>query len=121
MGKVETDEGLKNVKQYYLNAHNIVLEFNPEGVEIKVGVRDRKSIDVTLPYYRSEIPKSNGFVGRRRELEVLRNCEGTTVVWVYAWHRKDHSRISICNEHYGRDARILAPAFTGRQFPIFRN
>jgi tetratricopeptide (TPR) repeat protein len=79
--RVETDEGLKNVKQYYLNAHNIVLEFNPEGVEIKVGVRDRKSIDVTLPYYRSEIPKSNGFVGRRRELEVLRNCEGTTVVW----------------------------------------
>jgi len=34
-----------------------------------------------LPYYRSEIPKSNGFVGRRTELEVLRNCEGTTVVW----------------------------------------
>lgn len=79
--RVQTDEGLKNVKQYYFNAHNIVLEFNPEGVEIKIGVRDKKSIDVTLPYYRSEIPRSNGFVGRRTELEVLRNCNGTTLVW----------------------------------------
>ncbi|MDG6933956.1 MAG: tetratricopeptide repeat protein [Nitrososphaerota archaeon] len=79
--RIHTSDGFKNVKQYYFDAHNVVLEFNPGGVEIKIGMRDKKNVDLTLPYYRSEIPRSTRFVGRTRELGMLKNLDGTIVVW----------------------------------------
>src|SRR5579875_200786 len=79
--RIQTSDGFKNVKNYYFNASNIILEFKPDGVEIKLGAKYGKGIDLTLPYFRSEIPRPTNFVGRTKELEMLRNVEGTLVVW----------------------------------------
>ncbi|MCL4340428.1 MAG: hypothetical protein M1388_04780 [Thaumarchaeota archaeon] len=79
--RIETVDGFKNVKQYHFNARNILLEFNPKGIQVRLKGYARESLDLAIPFYRSEIPKVPEFIGRERELQYLGGIKGAVVIW----------------------------------------
>ncbi len=79
--KIITREGYKNVKQYYFKSDKLVITFSPEGVEVKAIGAEYEKLDITIPSYKSEIPKITSFVGRNTELDFLKNTAGVKVLW----------------------------------------
>ena len=79
--RIDTADGFKNVKQYSLKNDRIVISFTPNGIEVKTSEAQHDIVDIVTSYYKSEIPRTSSFVGRKAELEFLQKTPGIKVVW----------------------------------------